>query len=121
MLLKISYLSCILCTAIVNVSRVTLITGHLQKKAKENIVKHSLEYPKTCLRLKISTKFLFLRLGNMVYSYMQSKKSLSVISFKKVTYVTLTSCNTSHRCLQLMIMTMLNILTSNKFVDTIIK
>ena len=35
------------------------------------------------------------------------------------TYVTLTSCNTSHRCLQLMFMTMLNILTSNKFIDTI--
>ena len=39
----------------------------------------------------------------------------------KVTYVTLTSCHTSHRCLRLMFMTMLNILTSNKFIDTIIK
>ena len=40
---------------------------------------------------------------------------------QKVTYVTLTSCNTSHRCLQFMFMTMFNILTSNNFIDTIIK
>ena len=38
-----------------------------------------------------------------------------------VTYVTLMSGKTSHRCLQLMFMTRSNIETSNKFIDTIIK
>ena len=35
----------------------------------------------------------------------------------KVTYVTLKSCNISYRCLQLMFMTMSNILTSNKLLE----
>ena len=40
------------------------------------------EYPKPCPRLKIVTKFLFLWLGNMAHSYMQSIKSLSAIRIK---------------------------------------
>ena len=35
-----------MCTAIFNVSRVTLIKGHLQKNDRENIVKHGFRIPK---------------------------------------------------------------------------
>ena len=44
-LLKISYYSCNLCTAIFNVSRVTLFTGHLQKNDQRKHSKHGFRIP----------------------------------------------------------------------------
>ena len=89
---------------------------------KENIVKHGVRIPQDMSQTENSNQVsLPVAGGNMVHSYMQSIKSISAISYKKVTYVTLKSCNTSHRCLQLMFRTMLTILPSNKFIDTIKK
>ena len=52
----ISVLYCTLYTAIFNVSRITLITGHLQKLAKENLVKHGFRIPQDMSQADNSNK-----------------------------------------------------------------
>ena len=56
------------------------------------------------MSLTEKNRVFFLGLGNIVHSYMQYIKSICNFVLN-VTYVTLMSGNTSHRCLQLMFMT----------------
>ena len=88
---------------------------------KENIVKHGFRIPQDMSQTENSNQDA-LPVAGEHGSFLYAIYKVIICHFvQKVTYVTLTSCNTSHRCLQLMFMTMLKILTSNKFIDTIIK
>ena len=88
---------------------------------EENIVKHGFPIPQDMSQTENSNQ-VSLPVAGEHGSFLYAINKVIICNFvQKVTYVTLTSCNTSHSCLQLMFMTMLNILTSNKFIDTIIK
>ena len=71
-----------MCTAIFNGSRLTLITGNLQKNDQENIVKHGFQIPLDMPQTENSNQVSLPVAGDMVYSNMQSIKSLSAISYK---------------------------------------
>ena len=71
-----------MCTAIFNGSRVTLITGHLQKMTKENIVKHGFQIPLDMPQNEYSNQVSLPVAGEHGYSYMQSIMSLSAILYK---------------------------------------
>ena len=85
---------------------------------KENIVKHGCRIPQDLPQAENSNQVSLPVAGEHGSFFYAIYKVIFCNFVLKVTYVTLTSCDTYNRCLQLMFMTMFNILTSNKSIDT---
>ena len=76
---------------------------------KENIVKHGFRIPKDMSQTENSNQVSLAEAGEHGSFLYAIFKGIICKFIKKVTYAILPSCNTSHECLQLMFMTMLNI------------